>query len=309
MKTATEEPPIVVKGLQNKFGKTTATAGISFNVPYNSIFALMGSNGAGKTTIIRTLTGILRPSKGETSVFGKSSTQLGKDEFRNIGYVAEGQEIPLGYTVKGYINYCKKMYPTWDDYFELRLLDMFKLPLDRKLKHLSRGMLIKAQLVTAIAHHPKLLILDEPFSGLDPLIRDQLIDALLDITVQEEWTILVSTHDVEEAERLADVICILSEGSLLTCLETDELLERFRKVQVKNLSETQEVAPREAWFEYRRDSNGAEYIESCFDEETHCAHAAEVWGSDSNITVKPMTLREIIISVLRNDKALEEQNK
>jgi ABC-2 type transport system ATP-binding protein len=259
-----EQSPIVVDEVHNQYGKTTVTHGVSFEVPDNSIFALLGSNGSGKTTLIRTIAGIISPSRGMTSVFGVPSGKLGREAFEKIGYAAEGQEIPLQYTLGGYLRYCKNMYPSWDDTFEEQLLKMFQLPIDRKLKHLSRGMLAKAQLITAMAHHPKLLILDEPFSGLDPLVLDEVVDALLDVTAQEKWTIFMSTHDVEEAERLADRIGILNDGSLLACLRTDEILERFRRIQIPNAVGESSVQQHDRWLDFKQTDELISYVDSDF---------------------------------------------
>ena len=300
-----ESPPIVVEDVHNQYGKTPVTHGVSFEVPDNSIFALLGSNGSGKTTLIRTIVGIIRPSRGMTSVYGVPSGKLGREAFEKIGYAAEGQEIPLQYTLGGYLRYCKNMYPSWDDSFEEQLLKMFQLPIDRKLKHLSRGMLAKAQLITAMAHHPKLLILDEPFSGLDPLVLDEVIDALLDVTAQEKWTIFMSTHDVEEAERLADRIGILNDGSLLACLRTDEILERFRRIQIPNTVVESPVQQQDRWLDFEQDENLISYVDSDFQDAEFEEWVSGLGMERKSIVVKPMTLREIATCVLRGRKSIQ----
>ncbi len=116
----------------------------------------------------------------------------------------ENQRLPEWMTVEQLINFCRPMYPTWDPAFCTKLLEEFDLPLDRKLKHLSRGMKMKAALLTSLAYRPRLLVLDEPFSGLDPLVRDEVIRGMLELTEQENWTVLISSHDIDEVERLAD---------------------------------------------------------------------------------------------------------
>lgn len=299
-----ELPPIVLENVQNRYGKTIVTHGVTIEVPFNSIFALLGSNGSGKTTLIRTIAGIIRPTSGETRVFGIPSSELGREVFEKIGFVAEGQEAPLGFSLRRYLDYCKRMYPNWDESFETQLLELFQLPLDRKLKHFSRGMLVKAQLITAMAYHPQLLILDEPFSGLDPVVLEDVIDALLDITEQEKWTIFLSTHDIEEAERLADIVGILDEGSLLACLKTDEILERFKRVQIRNTVNEISITKKDEWLDFKQAENFVSYVDLDFDESALEKCVKQLGVSRESIDAKPMTLREIVISILRRGKPI-----
>ena len=140
--------------------------------------------------------------------------RLGPRELAQIGYVSENQLLPLWMTVGGLIDYCRPLYPTWDPALEASLLDQFELPRGRKLQHLSRGVLMKAALLISLAYRPRLLVLDEPFSGLDPLARDEFARGLLEASTAGDWTILVSSHDIEEVERLCDWIGIIDAGRL-----------------------------------------------------------------------------------------------
>ncbi len=195
---------ITTQNLTRRYGEVAAVSGLTLTVPEGSIYAFLGANGAGKTTTIKTLMNILTPSSGSARVLGVNSTLLGPKEFAQIGYVSENQRLPEWMTVEQLINFCRPMYPTWDPAFCTKLLEEFDLPLDRKLKHLSRGMKMKAALLTSLAYRPRLLVLDEPFSGLDPLVRDEVIRGMLELTEQENWTVLISSHDIDEVERLAD---------------------------------------------------------------------------------------------------------
>src|SRR4051812_12855846 len=164
---------IETKNLTRRFGRAEAVHGVNLVVPAGSVFALLGSNGAGKTTTIKMLVNLLRPSAGEARVLGVDSRKLGERELAQLGYVSENQQLPLWMTVRQFFDYCRPFYPTWDRALEKTLLARFDLPLGRKLAQLSRGMLMKAALLSSLAYRPKLLVLDEPFSGLDPLVRDE----------------------------------------------------------------------------------------------------------------------------------------
>ncbi|MEO0414942.1 MAG: ABC transporter ATP-binding protein, partial [Verrucomicrobiota bacterium] len=142
-----EENAIVLSDLKKHFGKTRAVDGLSFEVPRGQVTAFLGSNGAGKSTTIQTIMNLHRPTSGSAEVLGIDSRQLGPQQLQRIGYVSEGMELPLWMTVKSFLNYCRPFYPDWDQSFAEQLVEEFKLPLDRKLRNLSRGMRMKAALI------------------------------------------------------------------------------------------------------------------------------------------------------------------
>jgi len=191
-------PTIRTENLSKRFGRTVAVDSISLAVPEGSIYALVGANGAGKTTLIKLLMNILRPNAGSAQVPGIDSAKLAGSNFNRIGYVSENQELPEGMTVGGMLDYFRPFYPNWDRKLEQQLVRQFDLPLNRKLKHLSRGMKMKASFASSLAYRPSLIILDEPFSGLDPLVRNELIEGLIERA--SETTIFLSSHDLAEIE-------------------------------------------------------------------------------------------------------------
>ncbi len=158
---------------------------LNWQVGQGTVTALLGKNGAGKTTTLRMLANLIRPTRGEARVFDKPASSLNSADFAKLGYVAESQSLAEWMSLAYLLNYLKPMYPTWDDAFCDRLVDLFELPLDRCIRELSRGMRMKAAFVSSLAYRPELLLLDEPFSGLDTIVREDLIDALLDLTEQE----------------------------------------------------------------------------------------------------------------------------
>src|SRR5260370_29912314 len=161
---------------------------------------------------------------------GNKATELRGRLFSSIGYVSENQKLPDWMRVGSLFDFLRPFYPSWDRDLERALIRQFELPLDRKLNKLSRGMRMKAALASALAFHPKLIVLDEPFTGLDPLVRDELIQGLLERA--EESTILVSSHDLAEIESFASHVAYLEQGRLRLSEELTQLGEQFREVQV-----------------------------------------------------------------------------
>jgi ABC-2 type transport system ATP-binding protein len=265
-------------------------------VPRGSVFALLGPNGAGKTTTLKLLMNLLPPTSGSARVLGVDSRKLREREFAQIGYVSENQQLPLWMTVRQLLDYCRPFYPTWDRALEATLLKQFALPADRKLSQLSRGMTMKAALLSSLAYRPKLLVLDEPFSGLDPLVRDEFIRGVLEVSALGEWTVLVSSHDIEEVERLADHIAILEAGRLQLSEKTESLQSRFRRVEVTGAPATATPAP--GWMEWQRAGALTRFVETAYlGEATERSWRARWAGA--TVHAQPMTLREIFMVLAR----------
>lgn len=223
---------ISFKNVSKSFRKIDAVNGLSMEIPAGKVTAFLGPNGAGKTTTIKLLLGLHEQSEGSITVFGVDSQKLSPKDFQSIAYVSENQKLPLWMTVAQFLDFCRPLYPTWDRELEASILAQFELNPKAKLKSLSRGQLMKASLLSNLAYRPKLVVLDEPFSGLDPLVRDEFIRGLLEFTEQEGWTVFVSSHDIEEVERLADNVALIDHGKLQLNESTDLLLERFRQLQI-----------------------------------------------------------------------------
>ncbi|MGH9763911.1 MAG: ABC transporter ATP-binding protein, partial [Blastocatellia bacterium] len=250
--------------MTKKFRGVAALNELDLTVPEGSVYALVGPNGAGKTTTLKIVMNILRPSSGHSEILGIESNRLSPAELAAIGYVSENQQMPDWMTVNYFLAYLKPFYPAWDSALEGQLVRQFDLPLDRKLKHLSRGMRMKAALASSLAYRPRLIILDEPFTGLDALVRDELIEALLELAVSA--TVLISSHDLAEIEHLASHVGYLDRGRLLFSEEMTSLIERFREVEVtfEGNAELPTVLP-EGWM--RPNANGAvvRFVDSRFD--------------------------------------------
>ena len=290
---------IETHNLTRRFGRTEAVHGLELAVPEGSVFALLGPNGAGKSTTIKVLMNLIAPTAGEARVLGVDSRQLSPRERQQIGYVSENQQLPLWMSVRHYLDYCRPFYPAWDGDLEKTLLTKFELPEDRKLQHLSRGMLMKAALLSSLAYRPKLLVLDEPFSGLDPLVRDEFVRGILEVSELGGWTVLVSSHDIEEVERLCDWVALMDEGRLQFAESTETLLGRFRRVEVTLQGGTANLtAPPADWLELERTGELVRFIATRHERDA-TEQACRQRFPGATVGAHPMTLREIFIALAR----------
>jgi len=267
---------------------------LSINVPSGTVCALLGPNGAGKTTLIKTLVNIYKAEKGSSKVLGVSSSQLSPKDFQKIGYVSESQEIPLWMTVKGFLSFCKKLYPNWDDNWCDNMLKEMDLSnhLYSPLKKLSRGMRVKAILISSLAYHPELLILDEPFSGLDPVVRDEFIEAVIALAAAVNATTFISSHDLNEVERIADSIAFLHHGKIVRHEELDKLLASFKFVTLEYTGELPTCFP-STWLKPKRDTSFLRFVNSSHDDARFSREMLEVSSSLVIKSVEDMTLKEI----------------
>jgi ABC-2 type transport system ATP-binding protein len=285
--------------LRKRFGRTDAVDGLTLTVPAGSITAFLGPNGAGKTTTIKCLLNLHRPDGGSAKVLGTDSTKLGPEEFQRIGYVSENQELPEWMTVRQFLDYCRPMYPTWDRDFEAKMLKEFDLPLTTTLKALSRGMKMKASLLSSLAYRPQLVVLDEPFSGLDPLVRDEFIHGLLELTEQEGWTVFVSSHDIEEVERLTDRVAIIHQGRLQLDESHESLQGRFRRVELQVEDQAAPpLAKPDEWINLAADGRMVRFVHSRFRADALPDEVAKAYGNAKAETYS-MTLREIFVALAR----------
>ena len=215
--------------LTRRFGRLDAIDGVNLQVPAGSLFAFVGPNGAGKTTTIKCLLNLLKPTSGKAFVLGTDSRRIGPRELARIGYVSENQDLPDWMTVDQLIAYVRPFYPTWDGALCRTLRRDLDLTSRLPVQSFSRGMRMKAALLVSLAYRPELVVLDEPFSGLDPLARDELVRALLELTGERTWTTLISSHDIDEVERLADTIAFINQGRIFLTESVQELIGKYRR--------------------------------------------------------------------------------
>lgn len=198
---------------------------VSFTVPSGSIVGLIGENGAGKSTTINAALGLIQKESGHVSILGQE--EIDSDTREQIGVVFDGSNYPEILSPKKINRVMKHIYHSWDEQTYFRLLKNFSLPVDKQIKQFSKGMKMKLAISVAFSHHSKLLILDEATSGLDPVIRDDILDMLLEFVQNEECSILVSSHITSDLEKIADYIVFIHEGKVVFSKPKDELIEQY----------------------------------------------------------------------------------
>ena len=290
--------PIRCTDLTRRFRSVLAVDRLRLSVPEGAIYALVGTNGAGKTTTIKTLMNIFRPSGGSAEVLGIDSRRISPRELAQIGYVSENQQLPEWMTVEYLLAYLKPFYPKWDDSLAQELVRDLDLPLGRKLRHLSRGVKMKAALASSLAYRPKLVVLDEPFGGLDPLVRDEFIEGLLERA--SGTTVLISSHDLAEIESFASHVGYLDRGTLLFSEEMGALAGRFREIEV-----TLEATPAlpaawpPDWIQPETSSAVVRFVDSRFDEERSLVEVRRLFPNALNVAVNAMPLRQIFVALAK----------
>jgi len=287
------------ESLTKKFRGVVALDRLNLEIAEGSMYGLIGTNGAGKTTLIKIAMNILAPSAGTVEVMGCNSRKLYGPMFEQIGYVSENQELPDWMTVEYFLAYVKEFYPAWDDAAAREMVYQFELPLKRKLRQLSRGMRMKAALASALAYRPRFVVMDEPFSGLDPSVRDELIRALLERA--GEATVLISSHDLAEIESFASHIGYLQDGRMQFSEEMNALAGRFREVEVTLASpvERRDQWPA-SWIHPESSPAVIRFVETRFDRDKTSAEIAQRFPSANNVSYRPMPLREIFVAMAKN---------
>lgn len=221
-----KENALVVKGLKKKYRDFTLDD-VSFNIPCGMIVGLIGENGAGKSTTINAILGLIKKDAGTISILGKQDNEIDNGIRNQIGVVFDGSNFPSVLSARKLNNALKNIYSTWDENGYFSLLQKMSLPTDKKIKEFSKGMKMKLSIAVALSHHSKLLILDEATSGLDPVVRDDILDMFLDFMQDENNSILVSSHITSDLEKVADYIVFIHKGKVVFSKPKDELKYQY----------------------------------------------------------------------------------
>lgn len=287
-------PPIVeVQRLTRQFDGKIALNDLSLIVPRGGVFGLIGGNGAGKTTLIRHILGMLKAQTGSVRVFGLDPVENPVGVLGRIGYLSEDRDLPNWMRVHELIRYTQAFYPNWDPKYAEELREAFDLDPKAKVKALSRGQRARAGLLVALAHRPDLLVLDEPSSGLDPVVRRDILGAIIRTIADEGRTVFFSSHLLDEVERVADRVAIIHEGRIMLTASMDEIKESHRRMTLrfgKAMSQPPALVGTLAC-----EGGGAEWTYVCNGESEQLRRAAEAIGA-TVVDDSALSLDEIFVS-------------
>ena len=227
------EPVIDVSELTRRFGAKTALDSVSVSMPRGAVYGLVGANGAGKTTLIKHILGLLRAESGSVRVFGLDPVADPVGVLSRIGYLSEENDLPGWMRVDELIRYSRAFYPAWDDEYAEELRQSFALDPAAKIKTLSKGQKARMGLLIALAYRPDLLVLDEPSSGLDPIVRRDILGAVIRTIAHEGRTVLFSSHLLEEVEQVADHVTMIHQGRIALSAPLDEIKQSHRCLTVR----------------------------------------------------------------------------
>ncbi len=288
-----------MESLTRHFGRVKALDSVTLDVPGGSVFAVAGPNGAGKSTALKVCVNLLRPSSGRVTIDGTDSRRLGPAELARIAYVSEHRAPPGWMTAREWFAYLRAFYPDWRaDELDV-LVRQHDLPLDRKLGSMSRGQRMQAALCAALAYRPKLLLLDEPFSGLDVLVRDQLMETLA--ARSGEITIVLASHDLAEIESFATHVAYIAGGRLRFVEEMGALSSRFREIEVLLDAPGADLPAGmpKGWLQTERSGCMVRFIDSQFQPSASESDIRALFPEVREVAARPLPLRSIFVALAR----------
>lgn len=288
---------VETRALSHAAGGRVLVRDVDLRLPEGTAMALIGVNGVGKTTLLRLLLNMLRPSSGTAQVMGRDSRNLGPKDFQRIGYASESQILPERLNVSAWFDYLRPLYGQWDRELERQLRRHFELPPEQRIDRLSHGERMKLKLASALAFRPSLLLLDEPLGGIDQDVRDQILDSLIDRA--GDTTILMATHEIAEIERFATHIAFMAGGQLLSQEESGELAARMRTVRLRVGSDRPPDLP-ENWLSPVFAHGILEFVDSGFVSEAALRERLSGLGLGvEGLDVRPLPLRDIAAVMMR----------
>ncbi len=308
MNALTGLPVIETRDLTHRYGRTLALDKVNLEVTPGSLYALVGPNGAGKTTLLKILLGLLKPTRGDFMLLGKDVRRLTHVDRQSVSYVAEGQSLPKWMTLRRLLAYLAPLYPTWDSQLVEQLLSRFALSPDQRIGRMSRGGQMKTALLCALAPRPKLLVMDEPFTGMDALVKDELVKGLLELAGSQEWAVLLCSHEIGELESLADTVGFLDRGRLILSEPMDLTRARFRHVEIM-LAGGPFVSPAQLppdWLGVQRSGKRITFVIGDHGGPSWKGDVEERFPNAARIEVQPASLRQVFLALAREGLGSDE---
>ncbi|GAB5401898.1 MAG: hypothetical protein Aurels2KO_01290 [Aureliella sp.] len=288
-----QTPAIETRGLTKVYGRKEALAGLNLQIPRSQVTALIGHNGAGKTTLIRLLLGMMTPTRGRSSLLGQDSQQLAPEVRARIGYLAEGHYLWRWMRAKDAAKFQRETFPKWDAKLFDAMLEFFGVSPDAKVRSISRGQRAGVSLAMTLATDPELLVLDDPSMGLDPVARRALVEGLLAFARREGRTILICTHLLDDVERLADRIAILSEGRLVVNAAVDSFQQRLSGWEIDGSVPSAPAIP--GLVDVRSTGHATRLVVSDADQETEAA----IQRLSGHASPQQLSLEDAVLAYLR----------
>lgn len=264
---------------------------VSFSLPYGSILGFVGENGSGKTTTIGCILNTIRKDSGTVKLFGKEMFDADTDMREKIGVVYDGDNFPTHWTAKQLSHVMEGFYSQWDNSLFHKYTKDFHLPVDQKIKHYSRGMTMKLAIAAALSHHPQLLILDEATSGLDPVVRDEMLDVFLEFVQEEDHSILLSSHITSDLEKIADHMIFIHNGRLIMTASKNDLVYNYAVMRC-----------RESQFSALDPSEIIAYRKRDYQIDVLIPNAKEAERKHRNAVIDHVSLDEILLLLVKGER-------
>lgn len=282
---------IEIKKLKKKYDNNFELGEVNLEIPSGYIIGLIGENGAGKTTLIKSILNIINRDYGNIKILNRDNNKYESVIKEDIGVVLDGMFFPEILTSNNINTIMKDIYKEWDEKLFYKYLNDFKIPDNKKIKELSKGMRKKLEIATALSHKPKLLILDEPTSGLDPVVRDDILDIFLDFIKDEEHTILLSTHITSDLEHIADKIIFIDNGKIILNENKDDLLDNYGVLKCDKDS-----------FDNISKDDIISYKKNKYNYEVLVKDKNKMKKKYKNSVIDKITLEELMILVIKGEK-------
>jgi ABC-2 type transport system ATP-binding protein len=287
-------PAIALQGVRKRY-RDFALHDIDLELPTGQVMGLVGVNGAGKSTLLRLLMGLVRADGGEVAVLGQRLPQAQVEVKREIGYASDDMRLYRGQTLRWHMDFVRGIYPGWDEAYAQDLLKRFDLKPQQATGGFSHGQRVKALLLLIFARHPRLLLLDEPTTGLDPVARGEVLDAIADVLRDEERSVLFSSHNTADIEQIADSITFLHGGAVVASRDKESFLDGWRRILCRGEC-TDALRHLPGVASVRHSAPLIELKTSAFDAATLPVLQALGFAVES---VEPMPLEDIFVTTVR----------
>lgn len=264
---------------------------VSFSLPYGAILGFVGENGSGKTTTIGCILNTIMKDSGTVKLFGKEMLDADTNMRERIGVVYDGDNFPTHWTARQLSQVMEGFYSQWDNSLFQKHMKNFNLPVNQKIKHYSRGMTMKLAIAVALSHHPQLLILDEATSGLDPIVRDEMLDVFLEFIQEEEHSILLSSHITSDLEKIADYITFIHNGKIIMTASKNDLVYNFAVMRC-----------RESQFHALDPSDIIAYRKRDFQIDVLIPNAKEAERKYKNAVIDHVSVDEILLLLVKGER-------